>query len=345
MYNTVIIGAGQAGLSAGYYLKKLHKNFLIIDKSQDVGQIWQERYDSLVLFTSKQYSSLPGLKIDGEPNSLPTKDEVASYLKLYAKTFELPIQLDTEVFSIHKEGDYFSISTKKNTYTSKNIIIATGPFHKPSIPSFAAKLHPDVLQLHSSEYKNPFQLREGNVLVVGGGNSGAQIAVEVSRDRNTYLSTGQKLKFIPLHIGNRSIFWWIDKLGILTASSSSLIGKRIQKLGDPIFGKELKNSIRENKIKMVGRAYDATENTVLVEDSGKLEIQNVIWATGFKPDYDLLGTIPGIFNQNGYPLHNRGVSNIGGLFFLGLPWQYRRGSALLQGVGYDARYLVNYLQE
>ncbi|WP_042144383.1 NAD(P)/FAD-dependent oxidoreductase [Paucisalibacillus sp. EB02] len=345
MYNTIVVGAGQAGLSIGYYLKKTGLDYLILDKNQEIGQVWRERYDSLILFTSKQYSSLPGSIVEGDSNSLPTKDEISFYLKRYAETFDLPVRLNTEVYQIHKNGDYFSISTNQREYKAKNVIIATGPFQHPKIPTFAKKLASEVLQLHSSEYKNPTQLVEGNVLVVGGGNSGAQIAAEVSKERTTYLSTGQSLKFMPLYIGKKSIFWWFDKLGILSASSTSFFGKKIQKQGDPIFGNELKQAIVEKNVRIVGRSFDARGNTVFFNGQDHLEIQNVIWATGFKPDYHFLSNIPEVINQNGAPLHKRGITNIEGLFFLGLPWQYRRGSALLQGIGYDANYLVEHLRQ
>src|SRR5690606_30162079 len=226
MYNTIVVGAGQAGLSIGYYLKKTGRDYLILDMNQEIGQVWRERYDSLILFTSKQYSSLPGLTLEGDPNSLPTKDEISTYLKRYAEMYDLPVKLNTEVYQIKKTGKYFTISTNQLEYKAKNVIIATGPFQHPKIPVFAKNLSSDVLQLHSSEYRNPTQLIEGNVLVVGGGNSGAQIATEVSKERTTYLSTSQKLRYMPLHIGKRSMFWWFDKIGILSASSSSFLGKR-----------------------------------------------------------------------------------------------------------------------
>lgn len=345
MYHTIIVGAGQAGLSTGYYLAKQTDNFLILEKGNEVGLAWKERYDSLILFTSKQFSSLPGLKIDGKPNTLPTKDEIYHYLQRYALNFSLPIKLNTEVSKIEKAGEHYSVFTNGNTYITKNVIIATGPFHHPNIPSFAKNLSPGVLQLHSSEYKNPNQLKEGNVLVVGGGNSGAQIAVELAETRETFISIRQKLKYMPLTIGERSIFWWFDKTGILKASTNSWLGQKIQSKRDPIFGYELKDAISKNKIKVVDRVIDSKNKSVLFKNNRALEFQNIIWATGFKPDYRIVKNIPGVLDRSGRPIHDRGVTNSEGLLFIGLPWQSRRGSALLEGVSYDAEFLMKYIRK
>lgn len=182
-YKTIVIGAGQAGLALGYYLKKLNQHFLILDRAKEIGSTWSSRYDSLILFTPKQYSSLPGLKITGSSHEYPTKDEIANYLITYCETFQLPVQPNAEVTCIRKENNYFVIETNNGKYVAENVVIATGPFHKPRIPKFAESLSTNVFQLHSSEYKNPAKLKEGNVLIVGGGSSGGQIAVELSKER------------------------------------------------------------------------------------------------------------------------------------------------------------------
>lgn len=344
MYQTIVVGAGQAGLAIGYYLKKLNHSFLILDKSQYIGEVWEKRYDSLVLFTPRLYNSLPGLKINGHPHGFPTKDEISRYLYKYAETFKLPIKYNTEVVSIQKENNIFSVDTNGMNYHAKNVIVATGPFQKPKIPTFADNLSSDIVQLHSSKYQNPSQLQKGNVLVVGGGNSGAQIAVELAKKKKTYLSISQQFKFLPLTIGNKSIFWWFDKVGILKANATSFIGKTIQKKGDPVFGKELEKSIHNGEVTVMDRAIGAERNRIIFKNNHLLEIDNVIWATGFSSDYSFLNNIPGVVDQMGKPSHNRGITKIKGLYFLGLPWQYRRGSALLQGVGYDAKYLMKYIQ-
>ncbi|MEH7391937.1 SidA/IucD/PvdA family monooxygenase [Bacillus sp. JJ1474] len=206
------------------------------------------------------------------------------------------------------------------------------------IPAFSKELQDDVIQLHSSQYKKPKQLKEGNVLVVGGGNSGAQIAVELSESHPTYLSAGEALRFFPLTFTNKSIFWWLDQLGILKANSSSKIAKWLRKKGDPIFGLELKEKIKLGKVSMKGRTIGIKQNEILFADDSTLKADNIIWATGFETNFSMLD-FPQIFDEKGKVIHERGISNIDGLYFLGLPWQHRRGSALLLGVGDDAKFL------
>ncbi|WP_050182490.1 flavin-containing monooxygenase [Domibacillus robiginosus] len=342
MYDMVIIGAGQAGLAMGYYLKKLNQSFILLDRNQAVGDEWRKRYDSLLLFTPRIYSSLPGFPLEGNPHGFPSKDELALYLKRYAERFELPLQMQTEVKNVRKEQDHFLVQTEGGSYEAKNIIIASGPFQTPFIPKFARDLSPDILQLHSSQYKNPGDLIDGNVLIVGGGNSGAQIAVELSDTRETYLSVSQKMKFLPLKIGNKSIFWWFDKAGILKASRHSWIGKKIQAGGDPIFGSELKGALARGTVIQKNRAVGGENTTIHFQDQTTLDVHNIIWSTGFVLDYGWLN-VKGTLNYEGRPIHQRGVTQIDGLYFLGLPWQYRRGSALLQGVGKDAKFIAEYI--
>ncbi|WP_404452060.1 NAD(P)/FAD-dependent oxidoreductase [Virgibacillus necropolis] len=338
MYNTIVIGAGQAGLAIGYYLKQSEKNFILIDKGSAVGESWKVRYDSLILFTPRIYSSLPGMPLEGKKQGFPTKEEIVSYLKKYVVKFKIPIQFNEEVVNVSKINSNFLIKTKKDEYQAKNVVIATGPFQTPSIPPFSMGLSNNIKQLHSLQYKNPNQLVDGNVLVIGGGNSGAQIAVELSEERETYLACSRKLKYLPLSLGRKSIFWWFDKLGILKANDTSLLGKVLQQKGDPIFGFELKKAINNNKVIIKKRVTSGKQNQVIFEDTSTLEVSNIIWATGFKATFPWL-KIDGVLNEEGKVVHYRGGSNIKGLFFIGLPWQYRRGSALLQGVGYDAEYI------
>jgi len=342
MYHTIVIGAGQAGLAMGYYLTQSNNNFLILDKGNNIGQVWRSRYDSLTLFTARMYSSLPGLTLEGDAQGLPTKEEIALYLETYAAKFKLPIQLETEVLNVAHKEDVFSVETNKGILTARNIIIATGPFHHKYIPHFADKLSCDVIQLHSSEYKNPSQLKPGNVLVVGGGNSGAQIAVELSGTKNTFFSVSQKLRFLPLKVGGKSIFWWFDKLGILKATNTSILGKKIQQNGDPIFGYELKKAVKELEVKLKEKVINIEKNHVFFKDNSKLQVDNIIWATGFKQKYSWLN-IDNIYNKKGMIKHQRGLTAIEGLYFMGLPWQHKRGSALLQGVGEDAKYIENHI--
>jgi putative flavoprotein involved in K+ transport len=339
IYDVLVIGAGQAGLAMGYFLKQTKLKFLILDKGNEIGESWKNRYDSLTLFTPRSYSSLPGLSLIGEEKQYPTKDEISNYLSLYANTFLLPIQLNTFITRLDRADGYFLLSTNQGDYKCKNVIVATGPFHEPFIPKFSHLLSDKVLQLHSSKYKNPSQLLEGTTLVVGGGNSGAQIAVEISDDREVYLSVSQQVKFLPQDIGNKSIFWWFDKLGVLKANVNSQVGQFIKNKPDPIFGFELKSLLKTGKVVLKQRVTSANKNQMFFHDGSSIEVSNVIWSTGYKSDYRWIN-VPSVLNEKGMPSHQRGLSPIKGLFFLGLPWQYRRGSALIQGVGTDAEYIV-----
>jgi len=337
--DVLIIGAGQAGLAMAYYLKKENVSFLLLDQSERVGDSWRKRYDSLVLFTSKQYSGLPGLTYEGNVNDVPTKDEVADYLERYAHTFDFPIQLNTTVHKLSKPTNEFIIETNRNTFCAKKVIVASGAFQQPFIPAFSSQLSSDVVQLHSSEYQNPKGLKAGSVLVVGGGNSGTQIATELSDTHETYLSVGHPIKHLPLTLFGKNIFWFFDQLGIYRFHSSSFLGKKLKKRPDPIFGFELKEKIKEKQLYVKPRLQTITDNQCLFSDDTSLTIDNIIWATGFLPFYEWI-TIPDAIDSQGKPLHQDGVSPVEGLFYIGMPWQRNRGSALLLGAGEDAKYLV-----
>ena len=339
IYDVIIIGAGQSGLAMGYFLKSRNLSFLILEKGTSVGEVWRNRYDSLTLFTPYAYSSLPGLDFKGRERVYPTKNEVANYLSLYAMTFSLPIQFNTNVDELKKNTEGFKMITNKGELTAKNVVVATGSFQNPFIPNFSNKLSADILQIHSSEYRNSTQLKEGSVLVVGGGNSGAQIASELSNEREVFLSLSHKIKFLPQDIGKKSIFWWFDKLGIYRVSVHSKFGQFLKKQPDPIFGFELKSLIARKKVKLKPRTNSIDHETIFFEDGSELRIKNVIWSTGFKSNYRWID-IPNLLDEKGLPIHKRGVTTIDGLYFLGLPWQSSRGSALIQGVSTDAEYLL-----
>ncbi|WP_462413270.1 flavin-containing monooxygenase [Neobacillus sp. Marseille-QA0830] len=338
--DVIIIGGGQAGLALGYYLKQSELSFIILDKGREVGEIWRTRYDSLTLFTPDLYSSLPGFSFTNAKTRYPTKDEVADYMKAYAMKNKLPIQHGTEVLRLRQVPDGFHLHTNRGEFYGNQVVVATGPFQKPFIPNFSQSLSNQVFQVHSSQYKNPAQLRKGSVLVVGGGNSGAQIAVELSADRDVYFSVGHKLKFLPVEIGSKSIFWYFEKLGLYNASKESKIGRFVKSKNDPIFGYELKPLIESGKVKLKSRTATVQDDSFQFEDGGELRVNNVIWSTGFKPNYRWI-EVSHILDPSGFPVHNRGVTSAKGLYFLGLPWQHSRSSALIGGVGKDAEYLFN----
>jgi len=201
IYDVIIIGAGQAGIAMNYQLKQRGiNNCLMIDEQKRIGDSWRFRYKSLVLFTPKSYSALPGLEMKGDPSSYPTKDEMADYLESYVTHFNLPYKMNTLVTRVEKKDDYFNLFTTERNYQSKSVIVASGAFQKPYIPPVIKNEESVVSHMHSSLYTDPKALNDGTALIVGGGNSGAQIAFELSKDREVVLAVSHKLKFLPLEI-------------------------------------------------------------------------------------------------------------------------------------------------
>lgn len=340
--DVLVIGAGQAGLAAGYYLKQTDLSFAIIGMEKRIGDPWRMRYDSLLLFTPRWNSALPGMALAGDPDGYPTKDEIADYLERYARHYALPVHLNIAVQGLWQTGELYNVSSSQGNFLAKQLVVATGPFQQPSIPSFASGLPKEVYQLHTSQYKNPQQLKEGSVLIVGAGNSGAQIAVELAETRETYLSAGQPLKFFPLEILEKSLFWWLKKAGISKLSIQTKLGQLIMRKGDPIMGKALKKEIKKKKVSLKPRTSGARSGLISFQDGSSLKADNIIWATGFYSDYSWMA-IPAALNEKGKPVHHRGVSPVKGLYFLGLPWQHKRASALIGGVGEDAAYLLQHI--
>jgi putative flavoprotein involved in K+ transport len=205
----IIVGAGQAGLSIGYWLKRQQRSFLLLEAGPRIGESWRQRYDSLVLFTPRRYSALPGLTFPGAPAGCPAKDEVADYLHTYADHFALPVQVDTQVVDMQKHAETFVLHTTQGIYQAATVIVATGPFHHPRIPAFASALSPQVEQLHSASYHNPSQIPPGPVLVVGAGDSGAHIAAELARAHAVSLAAAHPLYFVSLTLLGKSLFWFL----------------------------------------------------------------------------------------------------------------------------------------
>ena len=336
----IIIGAGQAGLAAGYYLAKQGRRFVMLDAAPRLGHTWRTRYDSLRLFTSGPYDSLPGLPFPAPADHYPNKDEVADYLERYAATFELPVRLDTPVRALTggREGLPFRVATDRGVLDAGQVIVATGPFQRPVVPPFAADLSSSVFQAHSSEYRNPAQLPDGDVLVVGAGNSGAQIAEELARTRRVMLAAGRTPPTLPQRLLGRDIFWWLHRLGVLAVTIDSRLGSRLSR-ADPLIGSRLRHLARARGVTLAGRAVGASGDAVSFADGSSIRPAAIIWATGFRPDYGWID-LP-VLDDNGRPVHRRGVTDVPGLYFLGLPWLYRRGSALLGGVGDDASFVAD----
>ena len=223
-----VIGAGQAGLAMGYFLRRQGRRFVILERADSIGSAWRERWDSLTLFTPRRYSALPGLPFPGDPDGYPTRDEVIAYLERYAETFDLPIELNSEVKQLEQGDDgRFRLEVDGRTITADQVVVATGPFQTPYVPKLAEKLADDVFQTHAVGYRRPDDVPEGTVLVVGGGNTGFQIAKELSATHKVVLSVGSRQKPLPQRVLGRDLFWWLTKARILDKTVDSRLGRKL----------------------------------------------------------------------------------------------------------------------
>ena len=343
MYDFVIIGGAQAGLSMAYHLTKMNKKFIIVDADKEFGASWLNRWDSLKLFTPTEYNSLPGLEFDAPKEYYPTKYEVADYFKKYAAKFEFPVQFNTLITSIRKTEEGFVIEHKDGAFKAENVVVATGPFHTPFTPPCHKKISADTLQMHSNYYQNSSQLQAGDTLVVGGGDSGYQILDEISKDsdRTVYFSGVTNVKSIPQKFLGKTLWWWFAITGFLKFNKYSWIGKKISRITQPIIGTNVKEILSRKNVIPVGRTNDALNEKIMFEKETISTIKNIVWATGYRPNFEWIEGLE--LDKDQYPKNFRGVSGMTGLYFLGLPWMYTRGSATLGGVSRDASYLAEYI--
>jgi putative flavoprotein involved in K+ transport len=332
-----IVGGGQAGLAMGYYLARQGRRFIILERADSIAPAWRERWDSLKLFTPRGYSSLPGLPFPGDPDDYPTRDEVIAYLERYAEEFDLPVELNSTVRRLSEEDGRFVLELDGRTLTADQIVVATGPFQTPFVPKLAEGLDPDLWQAHSTGYRRPTDLPEGTVLVVGGGNTGFQIAKELSATHKVLLSIGSRQKPLPQRVAGRDLFWWLTKTGLINKTVESRLGQRL-KDRDTLIGSSPRELKRRYSVELKSRAIRASGRTVTLEDGSEVEVDAVIWATGYRPDYSWTD-LP-IFDLDGRLRHHRGVTDVPGLSFLGLTWQHTRGSALIGWVKDDAQFIA-----
>jgi putative flavoprotein involved in K+ transport len=339
-----VIGGGHAGLAMGYYLARQERRFVILERGDSIAPAWRERWDSLTLFTPRRYS-LPGLPFPGDPDGYPTRDDVIDYLERYAETFQLPIELNSNVRSLRAEDGRLVLKVDRRTITADQVVVATGPFQTPYIPKIAEGLDPDVRQTHSTGYRRPSDVPEGTVLVVGGGNTGFQIAEELSSTHKVILSVGSRQTPLPQRLAGRDLFWWLTKTRILSTTVESRLGSRLQHR-DTLIGSSPRELKRRYHVELKPRATAASGCTVSFADGSAVEVDAIIWATGYRPDYSWVD-LP-ILDPNGRLRHGRGVTDVAGLYFLGLTWQHTRGSALIGWVKDDAEFLaarIDALQE
>ncbi|NYJ07054.1 flavin-containing monooxygenase [Petropleomorpha daqingensis] len=337
-FDVIVIGAGQAGLALGAQLAARGADFVILDAGSEIGSAWRNRWDSLRLFSPAQYDSLPGLPFPAPADSHPTKDDVADYLVAYARHFALPVRLDSPATRVHREDDgTFAVTTPGELLRARQVVVATGPFQTPSIPAICGQLDPDVPQLHSAKYLNPDQLPAGShVLVVGAANSGLQIADELAARCTVTVAVGSRPKELPQRVLGRDLFFWLTRSGFFTVSADSRIARRLRERGDLVIGTR-SSRLRRRGIGFRPRLTGFTGRTARFADGASTEVDAVVWATGYRSDYSWLH-IPGVI-EDGAVRHQAGVTDVPGLYFLGLPWQTSRGSALLGFVGRDAETL------
>jgi putative flavoprotein involved in K+ transport len=336
--DTVVIGAGQAGLAAGHHLAARDADFIIVDAEERVGDNWRRRWDSLRLFTPAAYSGLPGMPFPAPPAHLADKDEVADYLERYAERFDLPVRLGTRVGRLGWNGDRYVLTTSAGRIESHNVIVATGPFQRPRIPDLSERLSADIRQVHSSGYRNPLAMPDGPVLVVGAGNSGAQIALELAKDHEVWLA-GRNTGHLPRRLLGRDIFDWIWPF-LSRMPLESRLGRRIaasMRGGDALIGIP-ERSLSDAGITRVGR-ITAERDGLPIADGIALEPSSIVWCTGFEPDYGWID-LP-ILDEAGRLEHRRGVvTRAPGLYFLGLRLQHRLTSSLIGGVAADAEFVA-----
>jgi putative flavoprotein involved in K+ transport len=342
-YEVVVVGAGQAGLAIGYLLRRQGGRFVILERAGQIAPAWRERWDSLTLFTPRRYSALPGLPFPGDPDGYPTRDEVIAYLGRYAETFELPIELNSELKRLELGNDgRFRLEFDGGTITADQLVVATGPFQTPYVPKLAERLGSDVFQTHAVGYRRPDEVPTGTVLVVGGGNTGFQIAKELSATHKVLLSVGSRQTPLPQRLLGRDLFWWLTKARILDKTVESRLGRKLS-TRETLIGSSSRELERRYGVGLKPRVVDADGHRVRFEDGGELEVSAVIWATGYRPDYSWI-ELP-IFDADGRLRHRRGVTDLPGLYFLGLTWQHTRGSALIGWVKDDAEFIAERIAE
>ena len=324
-----VVGGGQAGLAIGHFLSAQGRRFVILEAADTLGAAWKQRWASLVLFTPRRYDGLPGLAFPGDPDGYPGRDEVVSYLEAYAAEFALPVEFGSGVWSMAWADGHFVLEVDDRTLEADAVVVATGPFQTPRMPRFAADLAPAVFQVHSAGYSGPGEVPAGTVLVVGGGNTGFQIASELADTHTVHLSIGSRQRALPQRLLGRDLFWWLTKTGRISARR---MGAR-----DALVGTS-RRALRRRGVSIRARATGAAARAVTFADGSELAVDAVVWASGFGLDHSWID-LP-VTTTDGALRQRRGVAETPGLYFLGMPWQSTRGSALLGWVKDDAEYIA-----
>ncbi len=341
-YETVIVGGGQAGLSVGYHLRRQGRPFVVLDAGERIGDSWRGRWDSLRLYSPARRDGLPGMPFPAPRSAYPTKDEMGDYLEAYAARFDLPVRCGSRVDALTKEDGAYVVSAGDRRFEADNVVVATGVFRKPYTPDFAVDLDPAITQLHSDDYRNLAQLQDGPVLVVGASHSGSDIAYEASSSHRVVLcgrDTGQ----IPVPVESRRgrVFFRLLLLaGTHLITVDTPIGRKlrlhIRHGGGPLLRYRRKDLRAAGVERVLARAVGVEGGLPVLDDGRVLDVRNVVWCTGFRPDFSWI-RLPVEVGDDGYPVQYRGVAaSSPGLYFAGLPFLHSFASMLIAGTGRDA---------
>jgi putative flavoprotein involved in K+ transport len=343
---TIIVGGGQAGLAVGYQLTRLERQFVILDAHQRTGDSWRTRWDSLQLFTPAHLNALPGLAFPGPQDRCSTKDEMADYLEAYAARFDLPVRRGIRVEAITRNADRLVIIADDQRFEADNVVLATGGYQLPYRPGFADELDAGILQLHSSEYRTPSQLQDGDVLVVGAANSGAEIALEASATHRTWLS-GRHPGSEPTRPGSRADriftppFWlYISRVASVTNPIGRRLRPRMLTTTLPL-GRVKPKDLAAAGVVRLPRTAGVRDGRPVMDDGQVVDVANLVWATGYRPGFDWVHL--DVFDPAGQPVHDRGITAEPGLYFIGLFFLSSLASSLVGGVGRDAEYIARHI--
>ena len=347
---TVIIGAGQAGLSVGYHLKRLRRPCMILDAHDRIGDSWRERWESLRLFSPNRYNGLNGMPFPGPDFDFATKDEMADYLEAYAARFALPVRTGTRAERVERSGAGYIVHTSAGPIETRNVVVAMATFQQPRVPSCAHELKPGIVQLHSSEYRNLSQLQPGPVLIAGAGNSGAELAREVVTQHETWVA-GRDVGQLPFRIEGTPSRLFLLRLmfrvifhRVLTMSTpmGRKVRAKVLHIGGPLI-RTRSHHLAAAGVQRVPRITGARDGLPLLADGRVLDVANVIWCTGFEPGFSWID-LP-VFDEHGLPRHQRGVvASAPGLYFVGLHFLYALSSTMIHGVGRDAAYIARAIE-
>jgi putative flavoprotein involved in K+ transport len=338
--DTIVVGGSQGGLATGYHLKRHGQDFAILDAGERVGDAWRTRWDSLRLFTPARHNALPGMRFPGPPGAYPTKDGMADYLEAYAAHHELPVRLGTRVEHLDRQGGHFVVSANGERLEARQVVVATSL--SPRVPRFADQLDPATRQLQASHYRNPGQLPDGPVLIVGAGNSGAEIALDLAPKRRVWLS-GRDTGRMPLAAFRSPLFWLLADHAFTV---DTRLGRKLtqgEHRGTPLARIRPVDLARAG-VERVPPTDGVRDGRPLLADGRTLDVAAVLWCTGLGPDYRWIH-LP-VFGRNGMPRHRRGAvedDDARGLYFVGLPFQYSLSSGLIHGMVRDAAHVAGHL--